>query len=83
VVRQPNLATEILLDRTDLPDDFKLGTENWYVIIDGIRYQVLGHEDYESFAYIVRLKSTHGCSPLRPGRAHRPRTGDSDTGSDH
>lgn len=51
---------QVLLDRTDLPSDFQLGTENWYFIIDGIRYQVLSHEDYEGFAYIVALKSTTG-----------------------
>lgn len=51
---------QVLIDRTDLPSDFQLGTENWYFIVDGIRYQVLSHQDYEAFAYIVDLKSTTG-----------------------
>lgn len=51
---------QVLIDRTDLPSNFQLGTENWYFVIDGIRYQVLSHQDYEAFAYIVTLKSTTG-----------------------
>jgi hypothetical protein len=52
---------QILIDRRDLPNRFVLGTENWYIIVDDKRYQVLCSEEYENqAAYIVTLKETVG-----------------------
>lgn len=50
----------VLVDRADLPRDIQIGTENWYVIIEGKRYEIVTHEDYEDFAYVLTLKSTTG-----------------------
>lgn len=54
----------LLLDRGDLPKDFVLGTENWFMIIDNRRYEVSRVEEYEyRLAYFVVLKELKG-APL-------------------
>ncbi len=51
----------VLLDRRDLPKGFKLGTENWYMVIDSLRYEIVRVEEYENqAAYLVVLKHTTG-----------------------
>lgn len=51
----------LLLDRSDLPKDFTLGTENWYMIIDNRRYEVCRVEEYDHrLAYFIVLKELKG-----------------------
>lgn len=50
----------VLVDRADLPSGLEIGTENWYVIAEGKRYEIVSHEDYEDIAYVLTLKSTTG-----------------------
>ena len=52
---------QIIIDRSDLPRGFVIGLENWYIVYEGRRYQILSSENYEhDLAYIVTLRETIG-----------------------
>lgn len=56
----------LLIDRTDLPQNLRLGTENWYIIIDYKRYEISRIDEYEgNTAYFVVLKELKGAAPNR------------------
>lgn len=51
----------LIVDRRDLPATFALGVENWYVIIDSRRYEILNVAQYEPLlAYHVTLRELTG-----------------------
>ena len=73
----------VILDRRDLPRGFKLGEENWYMILGGHRYEVRRVEEYEDeTAYFVVLKETKGAPLESVRRGLRPATGSVSTSPD-
>jgi len=41
-------ATQIVIDAKDLPSGIEISVDNWYVTIDGLRYQLKQIEKYNS-----------------------------------
>jgi len=51
---------QILVDRNDLKG-IEIGIENWYVIIDGTRYQIVQMQDFgEGTAWLIYLSEDGG-----------------------
>jgi hypothetical protein len=43
---------EVIVDRRDLPSDFVMGSENWYMIIDNHHYEIKRHSEFDNKAAI-------------------------------
>jgi hypothetical protein len=51
----------VAIDRRDLPRNLEIGTDNWSMVIDRQRYEVISVELFEdNAAYLLKLKALEG-----------------------
>lgn len=55
---------QIIVDLKDLPPGFKMGDENWYVIMDKQRFEVKSVEEYDNNAALYIILKQLTAAPL-------------------